>query len=146
MAVCFGLIEQPKHAPLVNISSVVGIDIETKVIERLSDSIPGGAVYHLGSRRGITWSPRDEGDLMSIAFAEVVDSESRTLLVQIFLEVLLLAVLGGFVGNNLLADNPVDDICVLLVIFELCVGCRAFWRNSDRRSHICRLKLTAGNQ
>lgn len=67
-------------------------------------------------------------------------------LVQIFLEVLLLDVLGGFVGNNLPADNLVDDICVLLVIFELCVGCRAFWRNSDRRSHICRLKLTAGNE
>lgn len=66
MAVCFGLIEQPKHAPLVNISSVVGINIETKVIERLSDSIPGGTVYHLGSRRGIIWSLRDEGDLMSI--------------------------------------------------------------------------------
>lgn len=66
MAVCFGLTEQPKLAPLVSISSVVGIDMETKVIGRWSDSIPDGTVYHLGSRRGIIWSPRDEGDLMSI--------------------------------------------------------------------------------
>lgn len=124
MVVCSDLIELFKYLAIVYTPNVGSLNVKADAIEQLLDSIAVGAINHLRSRRGCIWSPGDKYKLVLMTIARIVDGErwSRVLAEQTFFQVIPNTAFGGVVGDQFIADNSIDDECVLIVISELREG------------------------
>jgi hypothetical protein len=137
---------------VLNVISVVGLELRGDTGQGALESLLGGGVDHLGLDTGIIWGPGDKGNLVAETIArgeavlEVVDGVTGALansagaglgggVDELLTEVVPVLVLRSLLNDNLLEviRELVDDVLVLLVQLELIVGSDALLRDGGTK-------------